>query len=100
MTLTLCVTTSCSSLAMRERSTSTARRVAALCSASARRSRAAESLARLRHSRIPSPAATTGITTRSAVYRSETRGRVFGKVIVMMIAPVSTTPTASWRYLL
>ena len=59
ITLTLCVTTSCSSLAMRARSSSSARRVAASCSACSRSSRACESPAWRRHGSIALPATRT-----------------------------------------
>ena len=48
ITLTLCVTTSCSSLAMRARSSSMARRVAASCSARSRRIRSLACIALLK----------------------------------------------------
>ena len=69
MTDTLCVTTSCSSAAMRARSAARARSVAAAASAPARRSRAVESASRRRSSRMPRPAAAAGRTTKIAVSR-------------------------------
>src|SRR5581483_2248369 len=97
ITLTLCVTTSCSSLAIRARSSSMARLVAASCSACTLRSRDVESPTRRRSSRMPSPAATVGTTTISAVYRSGMSGRFSGNVAMTAIAPASATPSASSR---
>ncbi len=74
-----------------------ARIVAASCSACTVRSCAAESPARRRHSRMPSPAAAVGTTTISAVYRSEMLDGLSGNVSMVASAPARATPTASLR---
>ncbi len=74
ITDTLCVTTSCSSDAIRERSAASARSVAARASSAARRSRAVESARRRRSTRMPRPAAAAGRTAKMAVSRPGNRG--------------------------
>ena len=68
--LTLCVTTSCSSLARRARSSASARLVAASCSAWAWRSRAPESPARRAHRWTTSPTIMIGMKISSDVARA------------------------------
>ena len=97
ITLTLWVTTSCSSPAIRARSASTARRVCASCSASARSSRWAESPARFRHPRIPTATAAVGANISSAVNRAGTCGVVSGNAAVAMTAAVPTASSAAQR---
>ena len=91
------VTTSCSSPAILARSASTARRVCASCSASARSSRSAESPARFRHPRIPTATAAVGASTSKAVNRAGTCGVVSGNAAVAMTAPVPTASSAAQR---
>ena len=99
ITDTLCVTTSCSSDAIRARSAASARSVAAFASSAARRSRAVESASRRRSTRKPRPAAPAGRIAKTAVSRPGNRGSSLPSVPATATVTTDTTAIARFRYL-
>ena len=98
ITLTLCVTTSCSSLARRARSSASARLVAASCSAWAWRSRAPESPARRAHRWTASPTIMIGMKISKGVARAGIGGLMSAESAISSTVARGMLSSAAPRY--